>query len=49
MPAGRNIIEQDRYRPFYGVGAAFYFWKIGIRAEYEQYKIKDVDRVQMYR
>lgn len=34
--------------PFYGVGAAFYFWKIGIRAEYEQYKIKDTDRVQMY-
>ena len=34
--------------PFYGVGAAFYFWKIGIRAEAEQYKIKDSDRVQMY-
>jgi hypothetical protein len=34
--------------PFYGIGAAFYFWKMGIRAEFEQYKIKDVDRVQMY-
>ena len=34
--------------PFYGAGVGFYFWKIGIRAEYEQYKIKDVDRVQMY-
>jgi len=34
--------------PFYGVGVGFYLWKIGIRAEYEQYKIKDVDRVQMY-
>ena len=34
--------------PFYGVGAGFYVWKIGIRAEYERYKIKDVDRVQMF-
>jgi hypothetical protein len=35
--------------PFYGVGFGFYFWKVGIRAEYEQYKIKDLDRpVQMY-
>jgi hypothetical protein len=34
--------------PFYGIGAAFYFWKIGVRAEAEQYKIKDVDRVLMY-
>jgi hypothetical protein len=32
---------------FYGVGAAFYLWKIGIRAEYERYQIKDIDRVQM--
>jgi|SRR5262245_58108386 len=34
--------------PFYGLGVGFYIWKIGIRAEFEQYKIKDVDRVQMY-
>jgi OOP family OmpA-OmpF porin len=34
--------------PFYGVGAGFNIWKIGIRAEYERYKIKDVDQVQMY-
>ena len=33
--------------PFYGVGVGFQIWKIGIRGEYEQYKIKDVDRVQM--
>lgn len=32
---------------FYGVGAGFYVWKIGLRAEYERYLIKDVDRVQM--
>jgi hypothetical protein len=34
--------------PYYGIGVGFYLWKIGIRAEAEQYKIKDVDRVQMY-
>jgi outer membrane protein with beta-barrel domain len=34
--------------PFYGVGAGFQIWKIGIRGEYEYYKIKDVDRVQMF-
>ena len=34
--------------PFYGAGIGFYLWKVGIRAEFEQYKIKDVDRVQMY-
>ena len=33
---------------FYGVGIGFQIWKIGIRGEYEYYKIKDVDRVQMY-
>jgi len=33
--------------PFYGAGVGFYLWKIGIRAEYERYQIKDVDRVQM--
>lgn len=32
---------------FYGVGAAFYFWKLGVRAEYERYQIKEVDRVDM--
>jgi hypothetical protein len=34
--------------PFYGLGAAFYFWKMGVRAEAEQYKIKDTDRVLLY-
>jgi opacity protein-like surface antigen len=34
--------------PFYGVGIGFKIWKIGIRGEYEYYKIKDVDSVQMY-
>jgi len=34
--------------PFYGVGAGFNIWKIGVRAEYERYQIKDTDKVQMY-
>ncbi len=34
--------------PFYGVGVGVMIWKIEVRAEYEYYKIKDVDRVQMY-
>lgn len=34
--------------PFYGVGIGFYIWKIGIRAEYESYKIQDVDQLYMY-
>jgi len=33
---------------FYGVGAGFYIWKIGIRAEYERYQIKETDRVQLF-
>ena len=34
--------------PFYGVGVGFQIWKLGIRAEYEKYKVKDIDNVQMY-
>jgi OOP family OmpA-OmpF porin len=32
---------------FYGAGLGFYLWKIGIRAEYERFQIKDLDRVEM--
>ena len=32
---------------FYGAGIGFYVWKLGIRAEYERYQIKDVDRVHV--
>jgi hypothetical protein len=32
---------------FYGAGIGFYVWKIGFRAEYERFQIKDVDRVDM--
>jgi hypothetical protein len=32
---------------FYGAGVGLRVWKIGLRAEYERYQIKDVDRVQM--
>lgn len=34
--------------PLYGAGIGFYVWKIGIRAEYERYQIKDVDRVHLF-
>ena len=33
---------------FYGLGVGFYLWKLGIRAEYERFQIKDVDRVDMF-
>lgn len=32
---------------FYGAGVGFYLWKVGIRAEYERFQIKDVDRLEM--
>ena len=39
--------SQSGTDPFYGVGAGFNIWKIGVRAEYERYQIKDIDRVEM--
>lgn len=33
---------------FYGAGAGLNIWKVGLRAEYERFKIKDVDRVQLF-
>jgi outer membrane immunogenic protein len=32
---------------FYGLGLGFYIWKLGFRAEYERFQIKDVDRVDL--
>lgn len=46
--AGTTASTTSGTDPFYGLGIGFYVWKIGIRAEFEQYKIKDIDRVQMY-
>jgi OmpA-like transmembrane domain len=34
--------------PFYGVGLGFYLWKVGFRAEYERFQVKDVDRLEMF-
>ena len=48
VSAGAQSSSTTGTDPFYGLGAAFYFWKIGVRAEAEQYKIKDTDRVLMY-
>jgi len=33
---------------FYGAGVGLRVWKIGLRAEYERYQVKDVDRVQLF-
>jgi hypothetical protein len=33
---------------FYGLGLGFYIWKLGFRAEYERFQIKDVDRVDLF-
>jgi hypothetical protein len=33
---------------FYGVGVGFYIWKLGLRAEYERFQIKDIDRVDLF-
>ena len=33
---------------FYGVGVGFKIWKLGVRAEYERYQIKDIDRVDLF-
>lgn len=33
---------------FYGAGVGFRIWKIGLRAEFERYQIRNVDRVQMF-
>ena len=33
--------------PFYGAGVGLRVWKIGVRAEYERFQIKDVDRVEL--
>ena len=32
---------------FYGFGLGFYIWKLGFRAEYERFQIKDVDRMDL--
>jgi len=45
---GGSTSSRSGTDPFYGAGVGFYFWKMGIRAEYERFQIKDVDRVQMF-
>ena len=44
---GASTASQSGSDPFYGAGVGFYLWKIGFRAEYERFQIKDVDRMQM--
>ena len=44
---GASMASRSGSDPFYGAGIAFYLWKVGVRAEYERFQIKDVDRLQM--
>ena len=44
---GASMSSQSGSDAFYGAGIGFYLWKVGIRAEYERFQIKDVDRLQM--
>jgi len=44
---GASTSSQSGSDPFYGAGIGVYLWKVGIRAEYERFQIKDVDRLQM--
>jgi hypothetical protein len=44
---GSSTTSRSGTDAFYGAGAAFYLWKIGLRAEYERFQVKDVDRLQM--
>lgn len=32
---------------FYGAGIGFYLWRLGFRAEYERFQIKEIDRVHL--
>jgi len=46
-PSG-NTTSTSGTDPFYGVGVGFKIRSVGFRGEFEQYQIKDVDRVQMF-
>jgi hypothetical protein len=45
--AGGLTASQSGTDAFYGAGVGFYLWKVGFRAEYERFQIKDVDRLDM--
>ena len=45
---GNSTSSRDGTDGFYGLGLGFYIWKLGFRAEYERFQIKDVDRVDLF-
>lgn len=45
---GGSTSSKSGTDPFYGAGIGFNIGPFGLRAEYERFKIKDVDRIQMY-
>jgi len=45
---GGSTTSRSGTDAFYGAGIGFYIWKLGFRAEYERFQIKDVDRVDLF-
>ena len=45
---GGSTTSRSGTDAFYGVGVGLYLWEIGLRAEYERFQIKDVDRVDLF-
>jgi opacity protein-like surface antigen len=45
---GGSTTSKSGTDTFYGLGVGFYIWKLGFRAEYERFQIKDVDRVDLF-
>jgi len=45
---GGSTTSKSGTDTFYGLGVGFTLWKLGLRAEYERFQIKDVDRVDLF-
>jgi OmpA-like transmembrane domain len=44
---GSSTTSRSGTDAFYGVGVGLNIWKIGLRAEYERFQIKEIDRVDL--
>jgi hypothetical protein len=45
---GGSTTSKSGTDTFYGLGVGFTIWKLGLRAEYERFQVKDVDRVDLF-
>jgi hypothetical protein len=45
---GGSTTSKSGTDTFYGLGVGFTIWKLGLRAEYERFQIKDIDRVDLF-